>query len=125
LGYESRHDHIRSFAPGIHAVSNGDFDEPWPKVEALKAALGDSQEEDEALLKLLGDDRLFPDDRLPSTGVPLPWERWLSSIFIRTTEYGTRASTLLRLGADAIAILEQRFCPEGPSGRSAFNFKKA
>ena len=39
LGYESRGDRVVRFEPGVHAVSNGAFDEPWPKVERLKEQL--------------------------------------------------------------------------------------
>jgi len=122
LGYESRHDRNPPFAPGIHAVSNGDFNEPWPKVEALKAGMAAGEEDDEALLAMLGDGRTFPDDRLPSTGVPIEWERALSPAFVRTPTYGTRASTILRLGLGRVSMLEQRFQAGGLGGRSEFQF---
>ncbi len=124
LGYESRHDRIVPFAPGIHAVSNGDFDEPWPKVEALKAGLASALEDDEALLNLLGVAQLFSDDHLPSTGVSIEWERALSPAFVRTPIYGTRASSIVRLGRDAVSILEQRFTPAGSEGRAEFRFQR-
>ncbi|NWJ40576.1 MAG: NRDE family protein [Geothrix sp.] len=124
LGFESRQDRVVSFTPGIHAISNGDFDEPWPKVERLKAGLLDGEGDDEALLTLLQEAEPFPDERLPSTGVALEWERALSPAFIRTPTYGTRASTLLRLGREAVSVLEQRFSPEGPEGRSEFRFQR-
>lgn len=125
LGFESRQDRVVSFAPGIHAFSNGDFDEPWPKVEQLKAGLVDGEGDDEALLALLQEAEPFPDERLPATGVALEWERALSPTFIRTPTYGTRASTILRLGREAVSVLEQRFSPEGPAGRSEFRFRPA
>jgi len=122
LGYESRHDRNPPFAPGIHAVSNGDFNEPWPKVEALKAGLAMGEEDDEALLALLGDAQTFTDDRLPSTGVPIEWERALSPAFVRMPTYGTRASTILRLGRRRVTMLEQRFNAGGPEGLGAYEF---
>jgi len=124
LGYESRQDRILSFSPGLHAVSNGVFDEPWPKVEALVAGLGTSPLDDEALLALLADVRPAEEPRLPNTGVSLDWERALSPIFIRTPTYGTRASTLVRLGREQVTILEQGFGPGGPEGRAAFTFRQ-
>jgi len=123
LGFESRHDRVVSFTPGIHAVSNGDFDEPWPKVQRLRAGLVDA-EGDEALQSLLQEAEPFPDERLPSTGVDLEWERALSPAFIRTPTYGTRASTILRLGREAISMLEQRYSSEGPEGRSEYRFQR-
>ena len=105
-------------------MSNGAFDEPWPKVETLLAGLGTGPQDDEALLALLADTRSAEDSRLPRTGVPLDWERALSPIFIRTATYGTRASTLLRLGREGVSILEQGFGPEGSEGRRAFRFRQ-
>ena len=122
-GYESHHDRVRSFAPGIHAVSNGAFDEPWPKVQALKAGLASTLEDDESLLALLADATVFTDAQLPRTGVPIEWERSLSPAFIRTDSYGTRASTILRLGREEVSILERRFTSEGPEGQTEFRFQ--
>jgi uncharacterized protein with NRDE domain len=123
LGYESRRDRIVPFAPGIHAVSNGDFDEPWPKVERIKAGLAQGLGDDEGLLALLGESEPFEDGRLPHTGVSLEWERGLSPAFVRLPTYGTRASTVLRLGRESASVLEQRFSHEGPEGRQTFRFQ--
>jgi uncharacterized protein with NRDE domain len=125
LGYESRHGAVVPFSPGIHAVSNGDFDEPWPKVEGLKLGLAAGLEDDEALLTRLAEAEPFADDRLPHTGVPIAWERALSPAFVRTPTYGTRASTLLRLGRASVSILEQRYSETGPEGRSRFQFQRS
>jgi uncharacterized protein with NRDE domain len=122
LGYESRHDWALPLAQDIHAVSNGDFDEPWPKVQALKVGLAVSEGDDGALLAMLGDAQPFPDDRLPSTGVSIEWERALSPAFVRTPTYGTRASTVLRLGLKRVSMLEQRFNAEGNEGLNEFRF---
>jgi uncharacterized protein with NRDE domain len=125
LGYESRHAAVVPFTAGIHAVSNGDFDEPWPKVEGLKLGLATGLEDDEALLTQLGEAGPFEDGRLPHTGVPIEWERALSPAFVRTPTYGTRASTLLRLGRESVSILEQRYSETGPEGRSRFQFQRS
>ncbi len=125
LGYESRHAGVVPFSAGIHAVSNGDFDEPWPKVEGLKLGLAAGLEDDEALLTRLAEAEPFEDGRLPHTGVPLAWERALSPAFVRTPTYGTRASTLLRLGLESVAILEQCYSAAGPEWRSGFQFQRA
>jgi uncharacterized protein with NRDE domain len=122
LGYESHHDRPRAFIPGIHAISNGDFDSPWPKVEALKAGFAAAQHDDSALLALLEDARPSPDERLPGTGISIELERVLSPAFIRTPTYGTRASTIVRLGPGDASILEQRFTFEGPEARIEFRF---
>jgi uncharacterized protein with NRDE domain len=125
LGYESRHAAVVPFTAGIHAVSNGDFDEPWPKVEGLKLGLATGLEDDEALLARLGEAEPFADGRLPHTGVPIAWERALSPAFVRTPTYGTRTSTILRLGRESVSILEQRYSETGPEGRSRFQFQRS
>ncbi len=89
--------------PGIYGLSNHLLNSPWPKVlrsrRLMKAALdkkGDVLEE--ALFRLLADRHVPPDDKLPSTGVSLEWERVLSSVFIESPVYGTRSSTILLIG---------------------------
>lgn len=126
LGYQSRNGRTIAFEPGLHILSNGDFDEPWPKAEALRDRMAGAASGDEAtLLALLADDRAFEDARLPRTGVPLDWERALSPIFVRTPAYGTRASTLLRLGRETVSVLEQRFTASGREGRTAVAFPRS
>jgi uncharacterized protein with NRDE domain len=38
--------------------------------------------------------------------------------------YGTRASTILRVGRETVTILEQRFSFEGPEARTGFRFRR-
>ncbi len=107
-------------APGVHGVSNAALDAPWPKVVRTKAALGawcaKSGDCLESLFALLGDTVRAPDSELPTTGVPLEWERLLSSPFIVGDGfgYGTRSSTVLALGHDGDAVfIERTFDPAG------------
>ncbi len=104
--YGSREGTVREVAPGVHALSNHLLDEPWPKVtrarEAMARARGDAD-----LFAMLADATPAPDAHLPDTGVGLERERWLSPILIRGEAYGTRTSTVLRLGA-AGGRLEER-----------------
>jgi uncharacterized protein with NRDE domain len=110
----------QAVTPGVHGLSNADFNTPWPKTRALMARLEawieDGGEDDFApLFDALADERQAPDDALPDTGVGLERERWLSSAFIRGEHYGTRASTVVAIGHDgAGTIVERRF---GPNGR--------
>jgi len=46
---------------------------------------------------------------LPSTGLPLPLERELSSIFINTPSYGTRSSSIVRFYKSDIVFSEKTF----------------
>ena len=89
---------------GIHGLSNGGLDAPWPKVQTLKTRVADAMAQagtaDELAAQLfaaLADREIASDDALPQTGVPLEWERQLSAAFIRTPDgaYGTRCSTLV------------------------------
>lgn len=84
---------------GVHALSNALLDTPWPKTlrarDALAHALKHGVRSETALLHLLHDEQRPDDSALPATGIPLERERLLSSCFIRSADYGTRASSLL------------------------------
>ena len=68
------------------------------------AALPDSR----AFFELLTDEAIHADEHLPHTGVPLDWERLLSAAFVRSPDYGTRASTVLCLGNDGVASMDEQ-----------------
>jgi uncharacterized protein with NRDE domain len=90
----------RELGPGLYGLSNHLLDTPWPKVRAGKSRLSaalSGLENTDAALTLLRDEAVAPDDELPRTGVSLEWERLLSSAFIRSPDYGTRCSTLVRI----------------------------
>lgn len=124
LGFASNHPAFdsRPVAPGLHAMSNGAFDAPWPKsghaTRALAAWLASPAAEavpDETtlapLLDALADTTPAPDDTLPDTGVGLEWERALSPPFVSSDRYGTRCSSVVLIGADRIVFAERRFGP--------------
>lgn len=124
--FGSREGEVRAVEPGVHALSNHLLDEPWPKVlrarEGMRAALGD----DEALFALLSDTTPAPDEALPETGVGLARERQLSPILITGADYGTRASTVLRLGAGAARLEERTRDATGTvTSAAAFDFPLA
>ena len=120
----------RPVCPGIHAMSNGAFDAPWPKsghaTRALRTWLespASSRDIDTAsldpLFSALADTMPAPDASLPDTGVGLEMERWLSPPFVRGERYGTRCSTLVLVEAQAMVFAERRFGPDGvPQGES-------
>lgn len=103
--------------PGIHGLSNGLLDTPWPKVERGKQHLTRALGEDghhEPLLEILQDEWVPDDHWLPDTGVGIDMERLVAPIFIRTRQYGTRASSVVHLREDAPPkFVEQRWSPEG------------
>lgn len=106
---------------GIYGLSNAALDSPWPKLLRTRAALHGCIDAPQAeiLLQLLSGPQPAADDELPSTGVPYEWEKKLSSAFIASADYGTRASTVLIRRADGSTdIIERRFGPAGALGDS-------
>ncbi|MEY2689776.1 MAG: hypothetical protein RL375_3975 [Pseudomonadota bacterium] len=109
----------------VFALSNGRLDEPWPKLVALRSRLGEAVRGARSdrpaeligqVFAALADDRRASDEQLPSTGVPLPVERMLSSAFIRSEDgrYGTRCSTVLLLQRSVGArVIERSFDRQG------------
>ena len=123
--------HLTAIEPGIHGLSNGALNTPWPKLLAGKNALEDCLERRqtlavEDLLPLLNHRERAPDPQLPDTGVDLDWERSLSSRFIEAPayHYGTRSSTVVLFDNDAqIQFTEWRWDEQGRlSGRQDFGF---
>jgi uncharacterized protein with NRDE domain len=121
-----------SVAAGVHGLSNDSLDTPWPKVQRTKRKLqqliDDSDEPSEdALFGLLADRTPAQDSELPSTGVPIEWERVLSPPFIVSGSYGTRASTVVLMHEDgAVTMHERRFGSGGVElGRRSVTFKRA
>ena len=107
-----------ALAVGVHGISNGRLDAPWPKTRrlthALQAWVDAGNDELKALWNALVDERGAADDALPDTGVGLALERRLSPVFIRGSAYGTRASTIIAVDHDGRGFIhERRFGPEG------------
>ncbi|MDF0729380.1 NRDE family protein [Pseudomonas entomophila] len=98
LGYLHAHEPApRLLAPGVYGVSNAGLDTPWPKLVKARRALEAELPlaDPQRLLALLADGATAADGELPDTGVGLATERLLSSVFIASQSYGTRASTVL------------------------------
>lgn len=108
----------RRLAPGIYGLSNAFLDTPWPKVTRAVGRFAcqlASRVDPEALLALMADRALAPDNALPSTGVPLEWERVLSAIQIRANGYGTRATTVITVRGDGlVSFVERSFDSAAP-----------
>lgn len=115
--------------PGIYGLSNHLLDTPWPKVQKGKSRLQRAlcgMDDLAAVLDLLRDDRPAHDDELPRTGVSLEWERLLSSAFVRGADYGTRSSTIVRVGGGTTYFDEWSWDPAGEqSDRRSFEFATA
>lgn len=98
--YSNRGTGIKRLSAGVYGLSNHLLDTSWPKVADGKKRFADLIQgesiDDTSLFGLLSDESLAADEDLPSTGIPYEREKALSAIFIRTPEYGTRCSTVMR-----------------------------
>lgn len=123
--------HGQVVADGVHGLSNGALDAPWPKVRRTKAALerwlAAGATGFAPLFTALADDSPAPDAELPDTGVGLELERRLAPVFVRGARYGTRATTLVAVDrAGGGCIIEYRFGPDGaPQGHTELAFSGA
>lgn len=118
-------------ASGIYGIANHLLDTPWPKLARTRARLERliTQPELQAdeLFAMLADREVAPDEQLPSTGLPLFWERAVSAPFVVNERYGSRSSHVLLVERNGRTILhERRFDPAGvQTGASRFEFKSA
>lgn len=99
----------RALQPGIHGVSNGAFDTPWAKTmgltEALSTWIANGDDDETRLFATLADETPLPSET-DSEGPDLRF----SPIFIRNSQYGTRCSTVLMMGAEGGGkIIERSF----------------
>ncbi|HHW1975838.1 TPA: NRDE family protein [Pseudomonas aeruginosa] len=104
----------RLLPAGIYGLSNAALDTPWPKLLKARAALAErlAEPHPQALMELLADAAPAADGQLPDTGVGLATERLLSSVFIASPSYGTRASSVVRVHADGTReMIERSFGP--------------
>lgn len=114
--FNARETEAVMLAPGVYGLSNAGLDTPWPKLLKAKAALSEVLEDPqpEKLLGILSDAQTAEFADLPDTGVGLATESLLSSVFIASQSYGTRASTALIVQADGTRLMVERsFGPYG------------
>jgi len=123
----SREGQPQKLQAGIYGLSNAALNTPWPKLKHSRAALAAALEQDEpqseALFLLLANRQQAADKELPDTGLTRDFERLLSSPFIASRDYGTRASTVLLRHKDGSQwIGERRFGEQGVYlGESSFS----
>ncbi|HRE36448.1 MAG TPA: NRDE family protein, partial [Sphingopyxis terrae] len=100
---------IAALADGVHALANEPVDHPCPRAERLRAALA-------ATVKASADPEGLL-DTLTAEGDP--------ALFLRGEVYGTRASTLVMIGANGDArMVERRYEAGGRSaGTTALDFR--
>ena len=97
---------------GFHGLSNALLDTPWPKVrkgnEKIKLLFAEKKANGKEILNALYDEQPAPDDQLPDTGVGLERERMLSSMFIKSPNYGSRCSTMVTIDHNNKAEFTER-----------------
>ena len=101
--------------PGLYGLSNHLLDTPWHKVtrgkQALDSVLKTNSIKITALLSILADQTPADVDHdLPDTGLTPELEQLLSSIFIKSDNYGTRSSTVIQIDAnEEVTFVERTF----------------
>ena len=132
LHYASnRHSGRQALPAGLHGISNGGLNEPWPKGEEGKAELAALLQSPRLqpghLLPVLNHRQPAADARLPDTGVGLERERILSSRFIHDPgfDYGTRASTVVLVDPEhRVQFVEWTWDRQGqPAGQVEYQFR--
>lgn len=99
---------------GIHGLSNSFLDVPWPKLHWTKLKFSEiinsSTDLVNDLLNLLADQTKFDEELLPDTGLGLEREKLLSSVFIKSENYGTRSTTIILVDYEHnLFFLERNF----------------
>ena len=100
--------------PGLYGLSNAQLDSPWPKAIYAKQSLQDWLDQPNSpLYQALQRKAPYAQHELPSTGISIALETLLSSPFIVTPDYGTRATTALQLHRDSIKWQEVSYDSKG------------
>jgi uncharacterized protein with NRDE domain len=116
---------------GVYALSNASLDTPWPKVLRIKQGMRHALSEpnietrEQRLLRLLANDTKAAKRDLPSTGIAPEIEFELSSIFIRRTGYGTRASSVIHVRQNSASVVELSYddaSNDAPGQQQRFEF---
>lgn len=105
----------RELTPGVHGLTNGPIEEPWPRslalTRTLEVWLEGPADQPEALFKAMLDGRDQPVTWPAEGQAPRPDQH---PVFIRNPAYGTRCSTLVTIAGDgAGTISERRFDADG------------
>ena len=112
------------------AVSNGPLADEWPKMRRTTQRVSELVTSDKVseadLLDVLADNNQADHSELPNTGIAADMEKFLSSPFIISERYGTRASTIVWLGHTEARVVEYGFGRDGrQTGRVAFQWRLA
>ncbi|QGG79109.1 hypothetical protein GH975_00470 [Litorivicinus lipolyticus] len=93
----------RKLGPGVYGLSNATLDSPWPKTQAVTAAMRQSPAHAH---RAMLDTRTYPDAQLPNTGINPAWETRLSSARIVGDDYATLSTTQVRSEGAQLRLTE-------------------
>src|SRR5699024_9612033 len=109
---------IKAIPDGTYGLSNHMLNTPWPKVTTSKQRFKQYLMNHDVigandLFDIFSDRELATDDILPHTGIGNDLERQLSPLFIKTSDYGTRSSTVLFVDHDNYLTFVERTYQNG------------
>lgn len=113
--FDSINQKFHEITDGFHSVSNGAFDDIWPKMAHGQALLESAVSTDpelniDNLFEIMRNNQQSKESELPNTGIEKDWEQLLSSIFIVSPEYGTRSTSIITLDTDQnIKVYERSY----------------
>jgi uncharacterized protein with NRDE domain len=111
---------------GVYGLSNAQLNTPWPKtqqaIDILEQWIEHEPSNQPPLYTLLHSQAKFEPLLLPKTGIGEAWEILLSSAFIVSPEYGTRACTGLRIQHNQIHWQEATMSLDGHETRLSEHF---
>jgi len=115
--YSNYEKKVNVISPGVYGISNALMNTPWFKVDKAKnnfdRLLKTGSVDDESLFSILTDSERAAMSDLPQTGLEPEMEHAVSSVFIKTPDYGSRCSTLLYLKRDGtVRFVERSYDPQ-------------
>jgi uncharacterized protein with NRDE domain len=103
---------VEEIRPGIHGISNGLLNDPWPKTELAKGQIKNILEgipTENKLLDILKSTETYSLEDLPKTGVLPEMEIGLSAQLIRLNDtYGTVSATAVIQNSSGLVRMKER-----------------
>lgn len=109
---------LQPLSSGFHALCNGALDDIWPKMalgqHQLTEVITSTSLDVSRLFSIMNNNEQANIQHLPNTGLPLDWEKLLSSIFIVSPEYGTRTTNIILQDNDGnITVYDRSYNEKG------------
>ncbi len=121
--YSNRDSNIMTLEPGLYGLSNHQIDTPWPKVKRAKSCFEETLKHNEVshdqLFLTISDSRPVGEDELPEINfdMDIEWAKQVSAQFIKSEDYGTRASTTILINKQGqVQFRERNFLASGQEG---------